>query len=80
MSPLRALRLRCVDCCTGSVQEVRLCAAVACPSWPFRMGKNPWRAARALSEAQRATLAKMHAARRGSGAEEEDDDDPMGLD
>ena len=43
MSPLRALRLRCLDCCAGSHQEVRLCPAVACASWPFRMGKNPWR-------------------------------------
>ncbi|MBC7152734.1 MAG: hypothetical protein H5U22_25495 [Rhizobium sp.] len=43
VSPLRALRLRCLDCCNGSAREVRLCTAVDCPSWPFRMGKNPWR-------------------------------------
>ena len=44
LSPLRALRLKCLDCCNDSAQEVRLCTAVDCPSWPFRMGKNPWRA------------------------------------
>ena len=43
VSPLRALRLKCLDCCNASAQEVRLCTAVDCPSWPFRMGKNPWR-------------------------------------
>jgi hypothetical protein len=43
VSPLRALRLKCLDCCNDSAQEVRLCAAVDCPSWPFRMGRNPWR-------------------------------------
>ena len=43
MSPLKALRLRCVDCCAGSAHEVRLCVSVTCPSWPFRMGSNPWR-------------------------------------
>lgn len=43
VSPLRALRLKCLDCCNGSVREVRLCTAVDCPRWPFRMGKNPWR-------------------------------------
>ena len=43
MSPLKALRLRCIDCCAGSSLEVRLCTAVGCPAWPFRMGKNPWR-------------------------------------
>ena len=44
VSPLRARRLKCLDCCNGSAQEVRLCTAINCPSWPFRMGKNPWRA------------------------------------
>ena len=43
VSPLRALRLKCLDCCDGSASRVRLCTAVDCPSWPFRMGKNPWR-------------------------------------
>ena len=42
LSPLRALRLKCLDCCNGSAQEVRLCTVVDCPSWPFRMGRNPW--------------------------------------
>ena len=44
MSPLRALRLRCIDCSGDSAAEVRLCTAVTCPAWPFRMGANPWRA------------------------------------
>ena len=52
MSPQKALRLRCLDCCAGSAQEVRLCTAVGCPAWPFRLDKNPWRAP--PSEAQRA--------------------------
>ena len=52
MSPLKALRLRCIDCCAGSSLEVRLCTAVSCPSWPFRLGRNPWRPP--ASEAQRA--------------------------
>jgi hypothetical protein len=52
VSPLKALRLKCLDCSNDSAQEVRLCTAVDCPSWPFRMGKNPWRAP--LSEGCRA--------------------------
>ena len=54
VAPLRALRLKCLDCCNGSAQEVRLCTAVDCPSWPFRMGKNPWR--RKLGQEERAAL------------------------
>jgi hypothetical protein len=51
MSPLKALRLRCVDCSAGSDAEVRRCVCVQCPAWPFRMGKNPWRGP--VSEARR---------------------------
>ena len=54
VSPLRALRLHCLDCCNDSAQEVRLCTAVGCPSWPFRMAKNPWR--RKLDPQERAAL------------------------
>ena len=43
ISPMKALRLRCLDCCADQPSEVRLCTAVKCPSWPFRMGTNPWR-------------------------------------
>ena len=42
-NPLKALRERCLDCCCGSATEVRKCTAVDCPSWPFRMGTNPFR-------------------------------------
>jgi hypothetical protein len=43
MSPLRAIRAHCLDCCAGSTQEVAKCMALNCPSWPFRMGTNPHR-------------------------------------
>jgi hypothetical protein len=41
---LRAIRERCLDCCAEQPAEVRKCTSVGCPSWPFRMGTNPWRA------------------------------------
>jgi hypothetical protein len=40
MSPMEAIRARCLDCMAGSADEVRKCVAMACPLWPFRMGKN----------------------------------------
>jgi hypothetical protein len=43
ISPLKALRLRCLDCCADQPSEVRLCTAVGCANWPFRLGTNPWR-------------------------------------
>ena len=44
MAPAAAIRAHCLDCCGGSSDEVRKCTAVRCPSWPFRLGANPWRA------------------------------------
>jgi hypothetical protein len=41
MAPLAALRLRCLDCCGGSADEVRKCMALTCPAWLFHMGANP---------------------------------------
>ena len=42
LTPLKAIRARCMDCCGGSRSEVRKCVALDCASWPFRMGKNPF--------------------------------------
>jgi len=40
LTPLRAIRLKCLDCCAGQRKEVRLCPVHDCPLWPFRMGRN----------------------------------------
>jgi hypothetical protein len=44
MSPLAAIRAHCLDCCGNQRSEVRRCTAIKCPSWPYRMGSNPYRA------------------------------------
>jgi hypothetical protein len=59
-SPMQAIREHCLDCCAGSPNEVRLCTAVKCAKWPFRMGSSPWRAP--LTEEQMA--ARKEAGRR----------------
>jgi hypothetical protein len=72
MSPLEALRRRCLDCCVGQANEVAVCPVVQCPSWPFRMGTNPWRrpASEGRREAARRVMTKLNARRRkGDGAE-----------
>ena len=60
---LRVIRERCLDCCAEQASEVRKCTSVGCPSWPFWMGTNPWRAS--VSEAQRA--AAVEAGKRLAG-------------
>ena len=58
MTPMKAIRAKCLDCCCGSSNEVRLCTAESCPLHPFRLGKNPYRAKRELTDEQKATLAE----------------------
>lgn len=43
-SPLKAIRLHCIDCSGGSQQEVRLCVMPDCPLYPFRFGMGIERA------------------------------------
>jgi hypothetical protein len=42
-SPIRAIRLKCLDCTCGSVKEIEACPIPACPLHAFRFGKNPYR-------------------------------------
>ena len=51
-NPVKAIRARCLDCCCGDASEVRKCVATDCPSWPFRMGTNPFRKKPVYSEAE----------------------------
>lgn len=41
VTPLRAIRLKCLDCCCQQIAEVRTCTITSCELWPFRMGHNP---------------------------------------
>jgi hypothetical protein len=40
-TPLKAVRLACLECCNGSALEVRECVATSCPLWTFRFGRRP---------------------------------------
>lgn len=43
LTPMKAIRAKCLDCCCGQAKEVRLCPMTDCPLHPYRMGKNPTR-------------------------------------
>ena len=57
-TPLKAIREKCLDCCCYQLAEVRECGAERCPLYPFRMGKNPYRIKRQLSDEQKQALAQ----------------------
>ena len=42
MSPIEAIRRKCLDCSCHKSSEVKLCEAVACPLWPFRADRHPY--------------------------------------
>lgn len=41
LTPIKAIREKCIDCCCGDKTEVRLCPIKKCTLWPYRMGKRP---------------------------------------
>ena len=41
LTPLRAIRAKCIDCSGGNRAEVRECPVVKCPLYKFRNGTNP---------------------------------------
>lgn len=41
MTPLKAIRAKCLDCSAYSAQEVRLCPVEKCALYPWRFGKRP---------------------------------------
>lgn len=42
ISPIRAIRAKCVDCCGDSIYEVKNCLSIECPLYEYRFGKNPY--------------------------------------
>ena len=43
LTPLQAIRAKCLDCTCGSPAEVRACPCEDCSLYPYRMGHNPAR-------------------------------------
>lgn len=41
LTPIKAIRKNCLDCCGDSYKEVELCEIDYCPLYPYRLGKRP---------------------------------------
>lgn len=41
LTPIKAIRKKCLDCCCGQAVEVRLCTCVTCALYSYRMGHRP---------------------------------------
>lgn len=42
LTPIKAIRAKCLDCSAGQPSEIRNCQISDCPLYPFRLGKNPF--------------------------------------
>lgn len=54
--PLKAIRYKCLDCVGNNMNVVKLCDDVNCPLHPFRMGKDPNRMKKILTEDEKRAL------------------------
>ena len=46
LTPLAAIRAKCLDCCCGSFKSVKFCTldglnSTRCALWPYRFGRRP---------------------------------------
>ena len=41
LTPVRAIRAKCLDCTGNQPKEVRLCPSYYCSLWPYRAGHRP---------------------------------------
>ena len=60
LTPMKAIRAKCLDCCCWNPNEVKLCPIRDCPLYPYRDGHNPKRKGMGnMSGLEKARLAKM---------------------
>ena len=57
MTPMQAIRAKCLDCMCGQANEVKQSPCSDCPLYEYRTGHNPNRAGREMTPEQRAAAA-----------------------
>jgi len=62
LTPIKAMRSKCLDCTGNQPKEVRLCTCLSCPLWGYRMGVRPEhkRVVQANKEVEREILRDSH--------------------
>jgi hypothetical protein len=41
LTPIKAIRSKCLDCSCGQIVEIRNCPIKDCSLYPYRMGRRP---------------------------------------
>jgi hypothetical protein len=68
LTPLKAIRAFCLECCGGSRKEVELCSAEDCSLWLYRFGKRPRISPRLNLQADKVALCASGTGDRSSAA------------
>lgn len=64
LAPLKAIRLKCLNCCGGSINEVKNCSIEDCSLFMYRFGKRPEGKKRVMTEEQKiAVVERLRKAR-----------------
>ena len=53
LTPVKAIRAKCIECSGGNRSEADRCQIKDCPLYAYRRGKNPNRKPRVMTEEQR---------------------------
>lgn len=68
-NPVKAIKEFCFACSGDSAAEVKACTVTTCALHPFRLGKNPFRTKREMTEEQKEAakvrLAEARKAKKG---------------
>lgn len=49
LTPVKAIRAKCIDCTCGNLKEIKECPVETCPLYLYRLGTNPNRGGIGLS-------------------------------
>lgn len=41
LTPIKAIRAKCMECSAGSFNEIRYCPCKSCPLYEYRFGHRP---------------------------------------
>lgn len=72
-NPVKAIRAYCLECSGGQPSEVKYCPVEKCPLYPFRLGKNPFRQRREMTDDERKALGERLRESRKNNADSDED-------
>lgn len=70
LTPLAAIKLKCLDCANYEKSEVKNCTIEDCPLYDFRLGKNPNRKRTMTEEQKKEAADRMNKARAAKAAKD----------